>query len=327
ASGIGFETARALAGRGAEVLVVDRNEEAGRAAVQRIGELRPGAKVRFLPLELGSQRALRDFAAPLLAEGRPLDLLVNNAGIQPLSERRTTADGFELTFGIGHLGHFALTGLLLRLLIAAPRARVVTVSSMVHGQGRSVAPADGGSVVTCTNGTSVFVAHGSNGTNGNNGTNGAASFSLLAEMPAVLTATVTQVTVASPPVVSFSVKDGAGRGAAGLKGGSSGQVRFDLAKLVVGTNGDPDSWQNYVNRRAALSDGGNPVTQGTTERGTLVDNGDGTYVYTFQNDSHRRQGPGDRRRHRLGADPHPPPRRPEQWHHQRPGNAGDERRL
>jgi NAD(P)-dependent dehydrogenase (short-subunit alcohol dehydrogenase family) len=135
ASGIGFEAARALALRGAEVLLVDRNEEASRTALQRIHALRADARLRVMPLDLGSQKAIRDFAATLLAEDKPLDLLINNAGIQPISERRCSFDGFELTFGIGHLGHFALTGLLLPLLLCAKAPRVVTVSSMVHGKG------------------------------------------------------------------------------------------------------------------------------------------------------------------------------------------------
>ncbi|HQR03121.1 MAG: SDR family oxidoreductase [Proteobacteria bacterium] len=135
ASGIGFEAARALARQGAEVLLVDRNEGAGHAALERIRALRSDARVRFLPLDLSRQQSVKDFAARLLAERRPLDVLINNAGIQPISERRTSPDGFELTFAIGHLGHFTLTGLLLPLLLAAPSPRVVTVSSMVHGRG------------------------------------------------------------------------------------------------------------------------------------------------------------------------------------------------
>lgn len=136
ASGIGYEAARALAEHGARVLVVDRNEPAGAEALQKIRARRADAQVEFLALDLGSQQAIRDFAARCLARGEPLDLLVNNAGVQPISTRRTTGDGFELTFGIGHLGHFALTGLLLPLLLGAPAPRVVTVSSMVHGRAR-----------------------------------------------------------------------------------------------------------------------------------------------------------------------------------------------
>lgn len=135
ASGIGYEAARALAQKGADVWLVDRNEAAGQAAMERIRALRADARLRFLPLDLSSQQAIRAFAAALLAEGQPLDVLVNNAGIQPLSERRTTPEGFELTFGIGHFGHFTLTGLLLPLLLAAPAPRVVTVSSVAHAKG------------------------------------------------------------------------------------------------------------------------------------------------------------------------------------------------
>lgn len=135
ASGIGYEAARALAQAGAEVLIADRNEVAAREALQKIRAAKADARVDFLALDLSSQNAVKAFSAHLLAEGRPLDLLINNAGIQPLSTRRTSADGYELTFGIGHLGHFTLTGLLLPLLLAAPAPRVVTVSSMMHAQG------------------------------------------------------------------------------------------------------------------------------------------------------------------------------------------------
>lgn len=135
ASGIGYEAARGLAQHGAEVLLVDRNELAGAAALQKIRALRADAKVRFLPLDLSSQQAIRDFSARLVSEGQPLDILVNNAGIQPISERRTTGDGFELTFGIGHLGHFTLTAGLFPLLLKSVAPRVVTVSSLVHRLG------------------------------------------------------------------------------------------------------------------------------------------------------------------------------------------------
>lgn len=137
ASGIGFEAARGLAQHGAEVLLVDRNEQAGAEALQKIRALRADARLRFLPLDLSRQQAVREFAAQLVAEDpvRPLDILVNNAGIQPISERRTTGDGFELTFGIGHLGHFTLTAGLFSLLLNSPAPRVVTVSSLVHRLG------------------------------------------------------------------------------------------------------------------------------------------------------------------------------------------------
>lgn len=136
ASGIGYEAARALAQRGAQVIIADRNEQGGRQALDRIRTLRPDAQVEFRPLDLSSLQAVRDFAAGFAAEGGALDILVNNAGIQPIADRRTSADGFELTFAIGHFGHFVLTATLMPLLEAAPAPRVVTVSSMVHGQGR-----------------------------------------------------------------------------------------------------------------------------------------------------------------------------------------------
>lgn len=135
ASGIGLKAAKALARHGAEVLLVDRNETAGAAAVEAIRALRPDARVAYLSLDLGCQQAVRRFTCRLVRQGKPLDLLINNAGIQPMSERRSTIDGFELTFGIGHLGHFTLTAGLLPLLSRSPSPRVVTVSSLVHKSG------------------------------------------------------------------------------------------------------------------------------------------------------------------------------------------------
>lgn len=136
ASGIGLEAARALAEHGAEILIADRNEIAGRAALGRIREGKPDARVQFRALDLGSLAAVSAFATEMLEEGRSIDVLINNAGIQPIAERRVSADGFELAFGIGHLGHFALTARLMPLLRASPDARIVTVSSLVHGNGR-----------------------------------------------------------------------------------------------------------------------------------------------------------------------------------------------
>ncbi|MDP3856418.1 MAG: SDR family oxidoreductase [Stagnimonas sp.] len=136
ASGIGYETAAAMAAKGAEVILADRNEPGGAAAVQRIRAQSPSAELRFLPLDLGELAGIRRFAEPLLDDGRPLDLLVNVAGILPPVQRATTRDGFELKFGINVLGHFALTGLLLPLLLKATAARVVNVSSLVQAYGR-----------------------------------------------------------------------------------------------------------------------------------------------------------------------------------------------
>lgn len=131
-SGIGYVTARELARRGARVLLACRSEERGRAAVDRLlGEV-PGARAEFAPLDLGDLASVRRFADAY--DSARLDLLINNAGVMALPHRRT-ADGFETQFGVNHLGHFALTGLLLPRLLETPGARVVTVSSGLHALG------------------------------------------------------------------------------------------------------------------------------------------------------------------------------------------------
>ncbi|WP_372349913.1 oxidoreductase [Streptomyces sp. KL116D] len=128
-SGIGYVTARELARAGAHVVLGCRSERRGVAAVERLRAEVPGADAEFGPLDLGDLGSVREFAAAL--SGRPLDLLVNNAGVMALPYARTV-DGFEIQFGVNHLGHFALTGLLLPSLLDAPAARVVTVSSALH---------------------------------------------------------------------------------------------------------------------------------------------------------------------------------------------------
>lgn len=135
ASGIGFEAARALAQKGAEVILADVNREGGERAVQEIRRSAHHAAVEFRSLDLSSLEAIKVFGQALLQEGRPLDRLINNAGIQPISERKTTVDGYELAFGIGHLGHFTLTATLLPLLLRTRAPRVVTVSSFMHKAG------------------------------------------------------------------------------------------------------------------------------------------------------------------------------------------------
>ncbi|WP_052851993.1 SDR family oxidoreductase [Streptomyces avicenniae] len=131
AGGIGFATARRLAGTGAEVVFAGRDPARVRAAAGRASREVPGARVRAAELDLADLTSVAAFAAHLSAESRALDLLVNNAGVMNPPERRTTRDGFELTFGVNHLGHFALTGRLLPLLLAARNPRVVTVSALV----------------------------------------------------------------------------------------------------------------------------------------------------------------------------------------------------
>ena len=134
-SGIGFETARALAQKGARVILGCRSRTLGPQAVARIRELVPGADVLFDTLDLASLQSIAMFAKEITTGVDRLDLLINNAGVMmpPLGY---TKDGFELQFGVNHLGHFALTAHLLPLLLATPGARVVTVSSLMHFAGR-----------------------------------------------------------------------------------------------------------------------------------------------------------------------------------------------
>jgi NAD(P)-dependent dehydrogenase (short-subunit alcohol dehydrogenase family) len=136
ASGLGYEVAIALAKHGAQVIVADRNIEGGRAACEKIHDTVPAAQVEFRPIDLADLSVIRSFAESITDGSEPLDLLINNAGILPPLERRATRDGFELKFGINHLGHFALTGLLMPVLKRSPQPRVVTVSSLVQGWGK-----------------------------------------------------------------------------------------------------------------------------------------------------------------------------------------------
>ncbi|NJN19279.1 MAG: SDR family oxidoreductase [Oscillochloris sp.] len=133
-SGIGYEAALALAAKGAQVILAVRNQEKGHAAAAQIGAAHPQAQVEVMGLDLANLAAVRSFAETFLARKQPLSLLINNAGVMALPFRRT-ADGFEMQFGTNHLGHFALTGLLLPAILDARAARVVTVSSGAHTAG------------------------------------------------------------------------------------------------------------------------------------------------------------------------------------------------
>ncbi|WP_314250202.1 oxidoreductase [Streptomyces sp. DSM 40907] len=139
-SGIGYVTARELARRGASVVLACRSAARGRAALVRLRAEVPGAQAEFMPLDLADLSSVREFAAGYGQRHASLDLLINNAGVMALPYGRT-ADGFETQFGVNHLGHFALTGLLLPRLRAAPGARIVNVSSGFHVLGR-IGPAD-----------------------------------------------------------------------------------------------------------------------------------------------------------------------------------------
>ena len=133
-SGLGLATARELARAGAAVWLAVRDEEKGRRAMSSIRNLVPAADVTVGLLDLADLSSVRGFAESFAAPGRQLDLLINNAGIMA-APRRLTRDGFESQFGTNHLGHFALTGLLLGALLKAPAPRVVTVSSHLHRRG------------------------------------------------------------------------------------------------------------------------------------------------------------------------------------------------
>jgi NAD(P)-dependent dehydrogenase (short-subunit alcohol dehydrogenase family) len=131
-SGIGLVEARELARHGADVVLAVRNTDAGESAAARIRATGATGTVRVERLDLASQESVHALAERL--EG-PLDLLVNNAGVMAPPRRRETTDGFELQFGTNHLGHFALTGLLMPHLLEAPAPRVTTVSSIAHHSG------------------------------------------------------------------------------------------------------------------------------------------------------------------------------------------------
>jgi NAD(P)-dependent dehydrogenase (short-subunit alcohol dehydrogenase family) len=130
-SGIGFEAAKALAQKGAEVILAVRNVQKGKQAIERIKKENPHAKLVAMDLNLSDLTSVRDFAQNFKNDYDSLDLLINNAGVM-IPPYQKTNDGFELQFGTNHLGHFALTGLLLPILKKTPNSRVVTLSSIAH---------------------------------------------------------------------------------------------------------------------------------------------------------------------------------------------------
>ena len=134
-SGLGLQTAKALAGAGATVLIGCRNQEKAADAKREIEAAAPGATIEIVELDLADLASVQAAAESVAARPEPLDLLVNNAGVM-VPPKRQTADGFELQFGTNHLGHFALTGRLLDKLLAADSPRVVTVASIAHRAGK-----------------------------------------------------------------------------------------------------------------------------------------------------------------------------------------------
>lgn len=133
-SGIGFETARVLAEKGATVVMACRNLEKANPKADEIRRAHPGANVEVMRLDLSDLDSVRQFAEAFRAKHSRLDLLINNAGIM-VPPYGKTAQGFETQFGVNHLGHFALTGSLLDLIVNTPGARIVTVSSIAHYMG------------------------------------------------------------------------------------------------------------------------------------------------------------------------------------------------
>jgi NAD(P)-dependent dehydrogenase (short-subunit alcohol dehydrogenase family) len=129
-AGIGLATTVELAARGGRVHLACRSAEKGRAAVEHVSAVTGSHNLRYLPLDLGDLASVLACAQEFLARGEPLHALVNNAGVA--GRRGRTRDGFELTFGVNHVGHFALTVALLDRLTASAPARVVTVASDAH---------------------------------------------------------------------------------------------------------------------------------------------------------------------------------------------------
>lgn len=136
-SGLGFHVSSHLANAGGRVIMACRNDEKATAAAESIREGLPAADVVPMTLDLADLDSVEKFSERLRAQREGLDLLINNAGVMALPQRYTTRQGFETQFGTNHLGHFALTGRLLPLLLAGDGARVVTVSSLAHRSGEA----------------------------------------------------------------------------------------------------------------------------------------------------------------------------------------------
>jgi NAD(P)-dependent dehydrogenase (short-subunit alcohol dehydrogenase family) len=134
--GLGYETALALAGAGATVVLTGRNDAKGRHAIANIRGQVANANISYQTLDLANLASVADFAARFAAAHGSLDLLVNNAGVMSLPKRQTTADGFEMQFGTNYLGHYALTAHLLPWLRRGNQPRVVNLSSLAHRTGK-----------------------------------------------------------------------------------------------------------------------------------------------------------------------------------------------
>jgi NAD(P)-dependent dehydrogenase (short-subunit alcohol dehydrogenase family) len=135
--GLGLETARALGGAGAHVVMAARDPKKTASAEADIRGTHPKVSLEVVSMDLASLRSVREAAEKILSQHQRIDILVNNAGVMACPERETE-DGFEMQFGVNHLGHYALTSLLLPALLRAEAARVVSVTSTAHHMGRAV---------------------------------------------------------------------------------------------------------------------------------------------------------------------------------------------
>jgi NAD(P)-dependent dehydrogenase (short-subunit alcohol dehydrogenase family) len=134
-SGLGYYTSLELARKGAHVVVAARNKEKGNAAVERIRSEVPEADLQFMKLDLANIELVKYFADAFIEEYERIDIMINNAGVMAIPLMRTV-QGFEMQFGTNHLGHFALTALMLRFIEQTPGARIVNVTSLMHKYGK-----------------------------------------------------------------------------------------------------------------------------------------------------------------------------------------------
>jgi NAD(P)-dependent dehydrogenase (short-subunit alcohol dehydrogenase family) len=135
--GLGLETAKVFAAKGAHVVMAVHNQEKAAKAVQEIRAETPSASLELVELDLASQDSVKQAAKQILAHHDRIDILVNNAGLMAMPERQT-ADGYEMQLGVNHLGHWTLTALLMPAIVAAPAARVVTLTSTAHHFGKRI---------------------------------------------------------------------------------------------------------------------------------------------------------------------------------------------
>lgn len=140
-AGLGLETTRGLAGAGCHVVMAARSREKAERARTEISALNPDASLEIVELDLASLQFIETAALAIFSKHPAVDILVNNAGVMAVPEGKTE-DGFEMQFGVNHLGHWALTAQFLSALLRAPAARVVTVTSTAHHFGKRVDPAN-----------------------------------------------------------------------------------------------------------------------------------------------------------------------------------------